>query len=115
MRFINVDVAIARSYQLEITDLPADADQPKLQRELSKIMLESLKETQNKIKFNSLAIQAVERPSSAEHRSKENSEMNTIKRQRTFKVNFQTRQEMLVAMNILRKSTSSQSDEHLHF
>ena len=32
LRFINVDVAIARSYQLEITDLPADADQPKLQR-----------------------------------------------------------------------------------
>ena len=26
LRFINVDVAIARSYQLEITDLPADAD-----------------------------------------------------------------------------------------
>lgn len=32
LRFINVDIAIARSYQLEITDLPASADQPKLQR-----------------------------------------------------------------------------------
>ena len=79
-------------------------------------MIESLKESPQMIKFNSLAIQAVERPSSAENRSKgQSDQMNHIRRQRTFKVNFQTRQEMEVAMKILRKSTSSQSDEHLKF
>jgi len=46
-------------------------------------------ESKTEVKFNSLAMQEVVRPSSAEHRPSSNSEhMKKAQRKRTFKVNF---------------------------
>jgi len=105
LKFLSVDV-LTNNYTIELTDLPADADEPKVKKMLKKRLTRSLSKVKTQKGFGCITVQEVVPEPTPTRTSK--------KKKSSFKVSFKDQAEMIAAIQILRQRRISQDDYELN-